>query len=197
MNKEQNLLLNPFQKISDKKALFYGVLGLLATTLLCYFNNLHFNGLLQVGIREENSGFPALLSEHLIIWVVPMLLFYIFGLILSGSRIRFIDIFGNTLFAQIPFMGVALVSYLPPVKRMMSITEVDVQVLQEAYSVSGLLIMLLLMLPFFVWMAIWMYKAYKISCNLSGVRLVLPYIFVMVFGDMLCRVAIYYMLRVL
>lgn len=193
MKTETSLWLNPFQQISDKKALLYGVVGLLATTLLCYLNNLHFNGLFQMAIRTQNSGFLPLLLEHLVIWLVPMLLFYIFGLILSSSRIRFIDIFGNTLFAQIPFIGVALVSYLPPVRRMISITELTPEAIQTASSAAGFLLMLL-MIPFLVWGAIWMYKAYKISCNLKGAKLVVSYILILFFGDLLCRYLIYYML---
>lgn len=192
MSKEKNLWLNPFQYISDKKALSYGAAGLVVTTSLCYLNDVHFNGLFQMAIRAENSEFFNLLLEHVIIWLVPMLLFYLLGLILSPSRIRFVDIFGNTLFAQIPFVGVPLISFLPPVRNLMSITEITPEGMQSAYSVTGILLTLLMTL-FLVWGAIWMFKAYKISCNLKGVKLGVSYVLILFCSDMICRYIIYYL----
>lgn len=190
MSKETSLWLNPFQRISDKKALLYGAAGLLVTTGLCTLNNVHFNGLFQMSIHAENSGFFALLLEHIVIWLVPMLLFYLLGLLLSSSRIRFVDIFGYTLFAQIPFVGVPLLSFLPPARNLMSITEVTPETMQSTYSVAGILLTLLMTL-FLVWGAIWMFKAYKISCNLKGVKLGVSYAILLFVSDLLCRYIIY------
>lgn len=192
MSSKKGLLLNPFQQISDKKALLYGAVGLVVTTGLCALNDVHFNGLFQMAIRAENSSFLELLLEHIVIWLVPMLLFYLFGLMLSSSRIRFIDIFGNTLFAQIPFVGVPLISFLPSVRSLMSISEVTPETMQNAYSVTGILLTLLMTL-FLVWGAIWMFKAYKISCNLKGVKLGISYALILVCSDLLCRYIIYYL----
>ena len=108
--------VNPFIWIAGMPALLWGVLGLVASTLLSWASGYHYHGLLHFG-PAPNPAWWCYLAEHLIVWLVPALIFYLGGVVLSRSRIRIVDVFGTVLFAQIPLIGMNLINILPPIIR--------------------------------------------------------------------------------
>lgn len=110
--------VNPFIWIAGMPALLWGVLGLVASTLLSWASGYHYHGLLHFG-PAPNPAWWCYLAEHLIVWLVPALIFYLGGIVLSRSRIRIVDVFGTVLFAQIPLIGMNLINILPPMKTLL------------------------------------------------------------------------------
>ena len=112
MKNKVKLIVNPFIRIAGGQALIWGFLGLIVSTLLCWISGYHYHGLLHFG-PAPNPAWWCYLAEHLIVWLIPALLFYLGGLFLSHSRIRVIDVLGTVLFAQLPLLGMNLISLLP------------------------------------------------------------------------------------
>ena len=128
------------------------------------------------------------MAEHLIVWLIPALLFYLGGLFLSHSRIRVIDVLGTVLFAQLPLLGMNLISLLPAMRMMsqMNMNMSPEEMLAQPYFILAM-ILTLLGLPFLILTLIWMFNALKVSCNLKQWKLWTVALIGIIGGDVLCR----------
>lgn len=190
MKNKVKLIVNPFIRIAGGQALIWGFLGLIVSTLLCWISGYHYHGLLHFG-PAPNPAWWCYLAEHLIVWLIPALLFYLGGLFLSHSRIRVIDVLGTVLFAQLPLLGMNLISLLPAM-RMMSQMNMNMsleEMLAQPYFVLAM-ILTLLGLPFLILTLIWMFNALKVSCNLKQWKLWTVALIGIIGGDVLCRLLI-------
>ena len=198
MNKRWiNFFLNPFERIAGLQALGWGFAGLVLSTALAYATNYHYHGLLHFG-PAPNPAWWCFAAEHIIVWLIPALLFYIGGFFLSRSHIRPADVFGTVLFAQIPLIFTNLIAFLPIYKQMAQINPQDTQERQIAQALEliaqpGFWVSIWLsfvILAFVIWMGYWMYKALAVSCNLKGKALGILFCVALFGGDVLCRLII-------
>lgn len=182
--------VNPFIWIAGGRALLWGVAGLWISTLLSWISGYHYHGLLHFG-PAPNPAWWCYLAEHLIIWLVPAMIFYVGGLIFSRSRFRMIDLFGTVLFAQVPLIGMNLINVLPPMKALLHINPAMSP--QEILAQPRLMLAMVLSLfgfPFLVATIVWMFNALKVSCNLKGGKLWTVALVGIIGGDVLCRILI-------
>lgn len=186
MENKWSVYLNPFQKIAGYTALLWGMAGLILSAVVSYYSGFRYNGLLHFGPAPD-SAFWSRVAEHLVVWLIPAVLFYVGGLVLSKSKIRPADVFGTVAFAQIPLVFMSLLFLLGPLQRLKSLNPAEIMQFPELYSVMFLG---LISLAFIVWMLIWMFQALKTSCNLKGVRLGVWYTVSIIGGDILCRIII-------
>ena len=190
MKNKVKLIVNPFIRIAGGQALIWGFLGLIVSTLLCWISGYHYHGLLHFG-PAPNPAWWCYLAEHLIVWLIPALLFYLGGLFLSHSRIRVIDVLGTVLFAQLPLLGMNLISLLPAIRMMsqMNMNMSPEEMLAQPYFILAM-ILTLLGLPFLILTLIWMFNALKVSCNLKQWKLWTVALIGIIGGDVLCRLLI-------
>ena len=190
MKNKVKLIVNPFIRIAGGQALIWGFLGLIVSTLLCWISGYHYHGLLHFG-PAPNPAWWCYLAEHLIVWLIPALLFYLGGLFLSHPRIRVIDVLGTVLFAQLPLLGMNLISLLPAMRMMsqMNMNMSPEEMLAQPYFVLAM-ILTLLGLPFLILTLIWMFNALKVSCNLKQWKLWTVALIGIIGGDVLCRLLI-------
>ena len=187
MKNKVKLIVNPFIRIAGGQALIWGFLGLIVSTLLCWISGYHYHGLLHFG-PAPNPAWWCYLAEHLIVWLIPALLFYLGGLFLSHSRIRVIDVLGTVLFAQLPLLGMNLISLLPAMRMMsqMNMNMSPEEMLAQPYFILAM-ILTLLGLPFLILTLIWMFNALKVSCHLQQWKLWTVALIGIIGGDVLCR----------
>ena len=187
MKNKVKLIVNPFIRIAGGQALIWGFLGLIVSTLLCWISGYHYHGLLHFG-PAPNPAWWCYLAEHLIVWLIPALLFYLVGLFLSHSRNRVIDVLGTVLFAQLPLLGMNLISLLPAMRMMsqMNMNMSPEEMLAQPYFILAM-ILTLLGLPFLILTLIWMFNALKVSCNLKQWKLWTVALIGIIGGDVLCR----------
>lgn len=184
--------VNPFVWIAGVRALLYGGTGLLVSVILSWFTGFHYHGILHFG-SAPNSAWWCYLAEHLIVWLVPTVLFYGGGLVASHSRFRAVDLFGTMLFAQIPLIGMNLIYALPPMKVLSCINPAMSP--QEILNQPGLglaVVLSLFGLPFLMAAVVWMFNALKVSCNLKGGRLWTVALIGIIGGDVVCRMFIHF-----
>ena len=187
MKNKVKLIVNPFIRIAGGQALIWGFLGLIVSTLLCWISGYHYHGLLHFG-PAPNPAWWCYLAEHLIVWLIPALLFYLGGLFLSHSRIRVIDVLGTVLFAQLPLLGMNLISLLPAMRMMsqMNMNMSPEEMLAQPYFILAM-ILTLLGLRLLILTLIWMFNALKVSCNLKQWKLWTVALIGIIGGDVLCR----------
>lgn len=179
--------VNPFERIAGLKALLWGLAGMAVSTALSYGSGWHYHGLLHFG-PAPNPAWWSYAVEHLVVWLVPAVLFYLGGLLLSRSRIRAIDVAGTVAFAQLPFIIMVLFNFLPPMQKLSQIS-LDIspaEMMQQPGFIVGIWLALV-SFAFFVWALVWMFQALKVSCNLKGYRLGILYCVGVFGGDVLCR----------
>lgn len=190
-------LLNPFERIAGAQALSWGVLGLLASTVLGYFTDYHYHGLLHYG-PAPNSAWWCFACEHLVVWLIPACLFYIGGIFLSRSHIRFIDLLGTTLFAQIPLLFTNLIIFFPFYTQIKHI-DPSAPIQEQLIRIGELMIqpgfwlgiwLSLLSLVFVIWMGYWLFKALQVSCNLKETKLAVLFCIGLLGGDFISRLII-------
>ena len=177
---KKSLILNPFQRIAGGKALLWGLAGIVLTVLFCAVTQVCFDGFLHVGLATENVCFFTLLLQQLVMLLLTVILFYLAGVILSKSKVRFIDVLGTFAFARLPLLLLPLLGFSATFKKTMT-AEFAMKIMQNpemVYSSDFMIITLIgiLILPLVVWHIIWLFQAYKTSCNLNGVKLWLPFI---------------------
>lgn len=185
-----SLFLNPFRKIAGWKSLLIGLLALAVTIPIAYIGRTHFHGLLHFG-SASNDALWVFAAEHVVVWLIPALLFWIGGLILSKSKIRPVDVFGTVAFAQSPFLLMALFSLTPPMQNLFNM-DMNLPVM-EMMNQPGFLLstwFALISTVFLVWVLVWMFNALRVSCNLKGKTLGVFYCIAVFGGDLLCRLII-------
>ncbi len=190
MERKLTLLLNPFVKIAGWQALGWGFLGIVISTVISYLSGYHYHGLLHFG-PAPNDTFICFAIEHLVVWIIPAILFLIGGLILSKSQIRIVDVFGTVAFAQLPLLIMNLVSLLPPMQKLnqMDINLSPVEMLNQPGFLLGIWVALFSCI-FLIWALVWMFNALKVSCNLKGYPLGILYCIGVFGGDFICRLII-------
>lgn len=172
--------------------MLWGAAGLAVSAAAALFSGWHACGLLHFGPAPRDGWWISAL-EYLIIWLVPAAIFYALGAVLSRSRVRAIDVFGTTAFALLPLAVMNLAWLMPgtgevlavvkePVFDIARFVEVTAQPIFIAHAVVTLAMLAL--------MAVWLFNAVKVSCNLRSGRLWAVYLAGLAGGDVLCRMLI-------
>jgi len=168
-------LFNPFVYVAGLKALLLGIASILIAASISIFSGVHFDGAMDAHVGLS-SGFRIYLLENLIDWAVTVIIFYLLGLVVSSSSIRFIDILGTFALARYPSILSSLLGFFPFTK------------FYYANPVSVLLMaMAFIMLLSTVWTLVLIFNAYKVSCNIKGVRLICTFIIGVIASEILSK----------
>jgi hypothetical protein len=195
-------LFNPFRFIAGFKALLLGLIVIALTSLLASLSDTHFDGTLDVhlGLQAANMGMKLplwlFLAEGLINWLSLALPLYFFGLILSRSSVRFIDVLGTQALARWPYLLTALVMMPPSNKRIIQYFMVlamqrpaaePLNYLDMTVFIFSMLVTILMV----VWMVALMYRAYCLCCNIKGLKAVVTFIMSLIGAETLSKLAIF------
>ena len=166
-----NKILNPFEYLSNGKALGWGLAGsLLAIAMVA---------IVRWPVECNISWIVRILSTNLLLWLPLSALLYVAALIFSPSRIRAVDIFASNLFALLPTILVVGISNL----IIMWLGGLGL----DPGSFSGIMAralynMLVIFLSMaMVWSMVWGCFAYSVSANMKGLRGVLIFVICYVF----------------
>jgi hypothetical protein len=156
-------LFNPFVYVAGERALFIGIVAMMATAVVGYFSHTHFDGVIDMH-NGRISPIGVHIAEQVIDWLCLTIILYIGGLIFSSSKIRLIDVAGTMALARWVMIFPAIIGFgihapdAPP--KMLS----DVmKMLTPTVIALGLLSLL-----FIIWMIALMYNAFTVSCNMKG-----------------------------
>lgn len=187
-------LFNPFKFLAGYKALLSGLAIILLSAFVGSLGNTHFDGVLDV-----HTGLEAPLwfffAEGLINWICMAVPLLFFGLIVSRSSFRVIDVLGTQALARWPYLVTAVVM-LPDANRrfgeylMSRLTQTTSAVAVDYTDVLifGLAIIIGILMA--VWMVALMYKAYCVSCNIKGIKAVITFIAGLIGAEVLSKAAI-------
>ena len=183
--------MNPFVYVSGERSLAYGLAVTILTAILAWQCDVLTNGALSLGYGHELLW--KAFARLLIAWAAGAVLLYVSALLLSGSRIRGIDVFGMNLLARsLPFAAMVLLTVwmgpsLRPLQEAMLSQSASMAELIEVGRSFRVLTGSLLSFACLVWYVVWTYRAYALSANLTGWRAAVSYVVCIVAADAASR----------
>ena len=204
-------LFNPFERIAGGQALGIGLGIMVGSALVAAAGGVRFDGVLDCHLGAPGPLW-VFLADGLIAWGSLAVILYPLGRLLAPGKVRAIDVFGTLALARAPYALVLVPALLPGTRRY---SEALIQQVQELASdiasrSGGVLVLGRLLLPpgttvadllsfalmivtslvVLVWMVVLLYRAYAVSCNLSGARGILSFIGGLLAAEVLSKVLI-------
>lgn len=194
-------VFNPFHYIAGGQALVAGVVAMLLAGVLNAVTLSHFDGVLDFHTGLVTPWWVSML-EGPVNWLVMSVLFLAGGKLLSTSRFRVLDVLGTQALARVPTLIMAL-TVMPPQVRLAnarlaqaamaaqsaqpSATGSVFQFISpaELVMVGGVVLVVLMMVA---WMVVLMYRAFAVSCNVSGGKAIGLFFALMVAGEIASKV---------
>ena len=173
-------LFNPFRYIAGAKALIFGLVFIVASTLLLYSGGFIQDSYIHIGMAEASLWYVG--AMQIVWWLLPALLLYLCGLLLSKSKIRIIDILGTTAFAQLILLLMIAPMLLPVVMNNMleSVASLQTGAVPDMAEFTPMIIYSIWSLICLVVFYIWNYNAFAVSCNVGGWKAIVAFIAVQV-----------------
>ena len=188
-------LFNPFRFIAGFKALLLGLTIILISGLIGSFSNTHFDGVLDL---HTGAAAPMwfFLVEGLIDWICLAVPLFLFGLIVSRSSFRTIDVLGTQALARWPYLIAALAMLPNANKRVLAylMSKLIQTAPAAAINPADVLVFgfaMIVVLLMTIWMVALMYRAYAVSCNIKGARAVVTFIVSLLGAEVLSKITIY------
>lgn len=192
-------LFNPFRYVAGFQALLMGLAIILISGLVGSFSNTHFDGVLDVHTGLE-APLWLFLAEGLIDWICLAVPLFLFGLIVSQSSFRTIDVLGTQALARWPFFIISIVMLPDANQRVIAyvmseliqtapaaaINSADVLIFGFAMFVAVLMV---------IWIVALMYRAYAVSCNIKGAGAIITFIISLTGAEVLSKFAIFLLVR--
>ncbi|QES89943.1 hypothetical protein [Rhizosphaericola mali] len=188
----QNKILTPFYYLAGAKTLIIGILFLAITTLLSYFSFCRFDGLIDIHFSKPiYFPFTRFLLDQIIGWLLTCIFFCLGFLFCGAGRWpRAIDLLGTTIFARIPLVIAPLMAFIFPNLIPTNVTPSNLLNI----DFGKILMLALISIVGTILHIILLYNAYKVCFNLTGTKLKLSFILIIVLGEILTKIPIIYQL---
>jgi hypothetical protein len=198
-NRLSQWLFNPFRFIAGFKALLLGLAIILVSGFVGSLSNTHFDGVLDL---HTGAAAPMwfFLSEGIINWVCMAMPLFFFGLIVSNSSFRVIDVLGTQALARWPYLIAAIVMLPDANRRVLDYIVSKLTQNAPAAAISSIDVFIfgfamIIAIFMLIWMVALMYVAYTMSCNIKGARAVITFIVSLIGAEVLSKVAILLLVR--
>jgi len=156
-------LINPFERIAGWQALFIGVVAMALTAVVGKINNVAFAGPLYVYAGGATLSFLVAFAIQAVNYIVLFLAMWLAGICFSKTKPRTVDIAGTMALALAPMLLFTILCFLP-------ITPAS------PFDVPRLIVLVIVFVPFLIWIVALMYNAYSVSCNLKGSKAIVSFV---------------------
>ncbi len=187
-------LFNPFKYVAGYTALLSGLVIILLSAFVGSLSNTHFDGVLDVHTGLE-APLWVFFAEGLINWICVAVPLFFFGLIVSRSSFRAIDVIGTQALARGPYL-IAALAMLPGANRRIGeylvakVTRTTPMVAINYIDALIFAIAVVLTILMAVWMVALMYRAYAVSCNAKGSKPIITFIVSLIGAEVLSKAVI-------
>jgi ABC-type proline/glycine betaine transport system permease subunit len=172
--RDSRSIINPFRYIAGEQALVWGLLFMIISALIGWVNQYWQDGLIDLHFRDPGSVWQHL-AMVLINWLCALIILYPLGIMLTHSKIRFIDMAGTLALARFPMVLAVLTGFSGSMTRtaeyvMYEYLKAGQPVELKSYDLILTIFQGLFILLMMVWMIALHYQAFKISANIKGNR---------------------------
>ena len=166
-------LINPFERIAGWQALAIGVAVMALTAIAGKFNQVAFDGVLDVHTGAAFDFLAAFVMQA-VDFLVLFLTMWLTGVCFSKTKLRAIDVAGTMSLARTPMLFLAIVCFLPIAP-------------ESLFDVPRLIVYSFISLFFIIWMLVLMYNAYSVSCHLKGTRAIVSFIGALLVAEIISK----------
>ena len=187
-------LFNPFIFVAGYQALLLGLGIMLISAFIGFLGNTHFDGVLDVHKGLE-APLWLFLAEGIIDWLTIAMPLFFFGLLVSSSSLRMIDVFGTQALARWPYIVTSVVM-LPEANQRVGayiifrLTSTAASVTIDYMDMLIFIFAIIVGIFMSVWMVALMYRAYVVSCNIKGARAIVTFIVSLIGAEVLSKLSI-------
>ena len=198
-------LFNPFHYVAGGQAMALGIGAILLACLLGMLTTSHFDGVLDFHVGAK-APWWVYWVEGPVNWLIMSVLLLVGGKLLSRSQVRILDVFGTQALARFPTLIMALTQLVPPVRRvgqhlaeaatnmpppnpaspLQPLTSMFAAI--QPYELILFIVAVLLVLAMICWMVALMYRAYAVSCNVSGGAAIGVFVVLLIVGEIISKV---------
>lgn len=186
-------LFNPFKKIAGINAMLIGLAAIAITSVFAFSYNTHFNGVIDIKYGESDLAFHGFLLYSVVNVISVSIIFFITGLIISKSKIRFIDVLGTQTLARYPLIVTPFFNATGLIEKVSNNIMYKYLNYGEPEIIKGLemfwfIIFIFMTVVIIVWFITLMFNAYRVSCNLKGTKAVISFIIGLVLAEIISLV---------
>ena len=198
-NRLSQWLFNPFKFVAGLQALVIGLAIILLSGYIGSLSNTHFDGVLDVH-TGRSAPVWFFLAEGTIDWVCLAVPLFFFGLIVSRSSFRFVDVIGTQALARWPYIIAAMVMFPDANRRVPEyiLSQITQGASTATINSADVVVFGLVVIAAFlmlIWMVELMYRAYSVSCNIKGAGAVITFIVSLIGAEVLSKFVIYLMFK--
>ena len=200
-------LFRPFELVAGGRSLIYGLIVLLLTGGLASLANVRFDGVMDLHMPlDANTATSVFFLEQLINWLSLSGMLLIFGFLFAKS-FRVVDLLGTQALARAPMLVTAFLSVILPisdvnryiagkVNQLIGQELLDVGAVEQVSTFEIVLfgVFMLIALFMLIWMIYLMYRSFSISCNISGPKAVLLFIFGLLAAEAISKLVLFYLI---
>ena len=186
-------LFRPFTYVAGWQAMLLGIAVILLTGAIGSFSGAHFDGVVDMhtGTRTPLLVF---LCEGLIDWLLLAIVLLIFGLVISKTNFRVVDLLGTQALARWPFVFSAIIAF-PSARSSRRFGEYLLATIRnpansppishtDVIIFIAVTVVVLLMICWFIALA---YRSYSISCNIRGGKAIGTFIAAILIAEILSK----------
>lgn len=190
------MLFNPFGRIAGLKSLLLGLMIMLITSVIAYFSNARFDGVIDMHGGPDVAYYYYLI-DGLIAWLSMLVIFYPLSLFVTKFKSRFIDVAGTLILARFPMIIDALILFYLKNSEVNKFLEslvlktnivYNIQIMDWMFFVGSMLLMIMTT----VWFVALCYNSYKVNTNLKGVKAVWIFVVGILLAEILSKILFYY-----
>lgn len=169
-------IFNPYKYLAGVKSLVIGLVFILASSFLMWACGGIQDG--YVHFNYSDAPFWKVLYNNVVNWLVPALLLFVIGLVMTKSKIRLIDVLGTLAFAQVFILLAVIPMFFPTIKEMM-LGMLDALLsgsMPEMPKIGALAIYGIWTTICMIMYYVWSYNAFATSCNLKGTKAIVVFV---------------------
>src|SRR5690554_5012534 len=164
------VLYNPFEKYSERRLLISGIVMLFFFSILAFYLNARFDGIIDMHIVENIVWYEPLIDNFLNT-ITLFVVFFTFGKIIN-PKTRSIDVLNASLISRIPIYLISLSNIDGIINRATQniLDKIDFDNLQNLpqFEMSDLIITMIFALfsvTFLLWMIALFWNGFRVATN--------------------------------
>jgi len=185
-----SILLNPFNKFSEKQLLCFGLFTVALGSYLASYLGVTFDGAIDVHLWSEITFLQSLKENAITILLLTLLLFALGKMI--NAKTRLIDILNASLLFRIPFYLTAILVAIPAIK------DLEESLMNNAQKMAGfnlkatdIIILLCLtgaLIALLIYAITLLYNGFKIATNVKQTSHKVFFGIAILVAEILCKI---------
>ncbi len=191
----KKILINPFEKYSESTLLLVGILALALGSVMGYYCNARFDGVIDLHFVKAVGAYEPLLDLVVTVGVTAVMLFALGKY--HNPKTRLIDLVNTVLIAKIPFYVLTIFNgngmIFDASEKIMKSVQENVLNLPDFSVLLPILIFSLITLAALVLSIVLLFQGFKVATNAKGNKSVFGFVLVLLLAEIISKIAISYL----